>query len=128
LIDSDSKPYSRALDGEYAQAFAGRHPMELVRTELKEQRVLSAAESVAAPDGKMVTVAGLVITRQRPGNGTIIYVTVEGETKPCGRGDPREGLRGAPRAAASYRRAKIRGRVVSDGAARNVSSHVVEHC
>lgn len=43
--------------------------------------LLTCAELAATPSGRWVTVAGLVITRQRPGTASgVIFVTLEDET------------------------------------------------
>jgi len=68
------------LDAHYAGAFAGQHPMGLVRARLSERGILSASALKGMSPEQNVTVAGLVITRQRPGEGRIIYVTLEDET------------------------------------------------
>jgi error-prone DNA polymerase len=56
------------------------HPLALVREELRRRRFLSAAEVTLRPVGERVRVAGLVLIRQRPGNGRAVFVTLEDET------------------------------------------------
>jgi error-prone DNA polymerase len=59
----------------------GRHPLALLREGLAADRVLSAAELDLAPNGAMVRVAGLVITRQRPMTASgVTFVTLEDES------------------------------------------------
>ncbi|MBK6674530.1 MAG: error-prone DNA polymerase [Proteobacteria bacterium] len=59
----------------------GRHPLALLREQLSAARVLSAQELDLAPDGAMVRVAGLVITRQRPMTASgVTFVTLEDES------------------------------------------------
>jgi error-prone DNA polymerase len=59
----------------------GPHPMAYRRDELRQQGVLSAIELKEIPHGKIATVAGCVITRQRPGTAKgIIFMTLEDET------------------------------------------------
>jgi error-prone DNA polymerase len=69
-----------SLDARYAGAFPGAHPMSLARAELRRRGILCSADVRAVEAGARVTIAGLVITRQRPGEGKIIYVTLEDET------------------------------------------------
>ena len=45
----------------------GPHVMAHLRSALRRRGVLSAAELRAAPNGRPVRTAGLVIVRQRPG-------------------------------------------------------------
>ena len=56
------------------------HPLALIREPLTRRRILSAAEVALRPAGVRVQVAGLVVIRQRPGNGRAIFVTLEDET------------------------------------------------
>lgn len=57
------------------------HPMKFLRQRLQERRVVSTWELAAWPNGKCVSVAGLVLMRQRPGTAKgITFVTVEDET------------------------------------------------
>jgi len=59
----------------------GPHPMAYRRDALRAQGVKSAMELRSLPHGKEVTVAGCVITRQRPGTAKgIIFMTLEDET------------------------------------------------
>lgn len=62
----------------------GPHPMFYRRQELKAQSVKSSIELKRIPNGKQATVAGCVITRQRPGTAKgIIFMTLEDETGTC---------------------------------------------
>jgi error-prone DNA polymerase len=79
----------RAMDsGERLQAdYAGMgltigpHPMALRRSELALRGVLRAADLPRARDGRRVRVAGMVITRQRPGTAKgFVFLTLEDET------------------------------------------------
>ncbi len=56
------------------------HPLALLRPELRQRRFLSAAEIALRPPGALVRAAGLVLIRQRPGNGRAVFVTLEDET------------------------------------------------
>jgi error-prone DNA polymerase len=59
----------------------GPHPMALRRDELALRGVLRAADLPAARDGRRVRVAGMVITRQRPGTAKgFVFLTLEDET------------------------------------------------
>jgi len=59
----------------------GRHPLALLRERLAAEGILPAAALGAARAGECVTIAGIVITRQRPGSaGGVTFVTVEDET------------------------------------------------
>ncbi len=53
------------------------HPMALLRPLLPQ--VLPCARLREAKDGMRVTVAGIVLIRQRPGKGTAIFITIEDE-------------------------------------------------
>jgi error-prone DNA polymerase len=57
------------------------HPLALLRARLREQGILPAAALAALPDGKRVTLAGLVLIRQRPGTASgVVFATIEDET------------------------------------------------
>jgi error-prone DNA polymerase len=56
------------------------HPMALLRPLYARNKVLSTAEATSSRDGTFVRVAGVVLIRQRPGQGTAIFVTLEDET------------------------------------------------
>src|SRR3546814_17291629 len=56
------------------------HPMTFLRDHLREQRILSCAETQEAKSGAKVRSAGVVLIRQRPGKGNAIFVTLEDET------------------------------------------------
>ncbi|MGB7219083.1 MAG: error-prone DNA polymerase [Vicinamibacterales bacterium] len=59
----------------------GRHPMALRREELAARGVLRAVDLRALRHGRRVRVAGLVITRQRPGTAKgFVFLTLEDET------------------------------------------------
>jgi error-prone DNA polymerase len=58
-----------------------RHPMSYLRDRLRSTGVFSAADLGSAKDGSWVTVAGVVIVRQRPGTAQgFLFVTLEDET------------------------------------------------
>ncbi|MBC2665456.1 error-prone DNA polymerase [Novosphingobium flavum] len=56
------------------------HPMQFLRESLAREGVLACADANAAPDGRKVRVAGVVLTRQRPGKGNAVFITIEDET------------------------------------------------
>jgi error-prone DNA polymerase len=56
------------------------HPMAMLRDRFRAERILSASEATALRDGAKARTAGLVLVRQRPGNGNAIFVTLEDET------------------------------------------------
>ncbi|HEX7062606.1 MAG TPA: error-prone DNA polymerase [Woeseiaceae bacterium] len=59
----------------------GRHPVALLRPRLHRERYLPAARLSALPSGARVRVAGLVITKQRPGTSSgVTFITLEDET------------------------------------------------
>jgi error-prone DNA polymerase len=59
----------------------GPHPMFYRREEMRSMNIKSAAELRETKHGKRVTVAGAVITRQRPGTASgLIFLTMEDET------------------------------------------------
>ena len=59
----------------------GPHPMALHRNDLALRGVLRATDLPQAKDGRRVRVAGMVITRQRPGTAKgFVFLTLEDET------------------------------------------------
>ncbi|OJY89355.1 MAG: error-prone DNA polymerase [Sphingobacteriales bacterium 44-15] len=57
------------------------HPVQFVRKQLSNNRIVSTAELSHLPDGAFVKVAGLVLVRQRPGTASgICFITIEDET------------------------------------------------
>jgi error-prone DNA polymerase len=59
----------------------GRHPMALRREDLAMRGVLRASDLRIARQGRRVRVAGMVITRQRPGTAKgFVFLTLEDET------------------------------------------------
>jgi error-prone DNA polymerase len=58
-----------------------RHPVALLRGTLAKRGVIPNHELWEQPDGRSVTAAGLVITRQRPGSASgVTFVTLEDES------------------------------------------------
>jgi error-prone DNA polymerase len=59
----------------------GRHPMALRRDELAMRGVLRASDLHTVRQGRRIRVAGMVITRQRPGTAKgFVFLTLEDET------------------------------------------------
>jgi error-prone DNA polymerase len=59
----------------------GRHPMALRRDDLAARGVMRAGDLRLARQGRRVRVAGMVITRQRPGTAKgFVFLTLEDET------------------------------------------------
>lgn len=59
----------------------GRHPLALLRQRLNKYRYVSANRLPDLAPGKQIRVAGLVVTKQRPGTASgVIFVTLEDET------------------------------------------------
>jgi error-prone DNA polymerase len=57
------------------------HPVSFLRAALQANNILSCEEMDAAPNGRIVSVAGLVLVRQRPGTASgVIFETLEDET------------------------------------------------
>ncbi len=58
-----------------------QHPVAFLRSDLARQQILPCRDLLAAPDGQRLTVAGLVLVRQRPGTATgVVFITIEDET------------------------------------------------
>ncbi|MDE2865401.1 MAG: error-prone DNA polymerase, partial [Gemmatimonadota bacterium] len=57
-----------------------QHPVALLRGRLSERGVLPAKGLERLSDGDRTVVAGIVLTRQRPGKGIVMFVTLEDET------------------------------------------------
>ncbi len=110
------------MDYHYTGASPGRHPIALRRAALERAGVLSAREFREIPSPpRRAAVAGLVITRQRPDARGFVFLTLEDET----------GHVDVAVAPAVFRRFQhvirfapallVRGRVVAEGAVRNVA-------
>jgi len=56
------------------------HPLALLRERLRARGLRSAAEVGHCAPGQVVRAAGLVLIRQRPGQGKAVFVTLEDET------------------------------------------------
>jgi error-prone DNA polymerase len=59
----------------------GRHPLALLRTHLKNRRLITAQELLEVRHGGTARIAGLVTCRQRPDTASgVVFVTLEDET------------------------------------------------
>ncbi|MGH8503158.1 MAG: error-prone DNA polymerase [Gammaproteobacteria bacterium] len=58
----------------------GRHPLALLRERLTALGIRRASELWAVRNGAITSVAGLPISRQRPGSAEVIFVTLEDES------------------------------------------------
>jgi error-prone DNA polymerase len=57
------------------------HPMCHLRARMDERGVVTTASLVDVPQGRFVRIAGLVLTRQRPGTASgVVFITLEDET------------------------------------------------
>ena len=57
------------------------HPVSLVRNTLRKKRMISAQDLTTYPVDRRVSIAGLVLVRQRPGTASgVIFATLEDET------------------------------------------------
>ncbi len=57
------------------------HPMQFLREEFKQARVLSCNDVRTLKDGARVAVAGVILVRQRPGSAKgVVFMTIEDET------------------------------------------------
>jgi error-prone DNA polymerase len=69
-----------AADYQTTRLSLNGHPMQFLRELFASEGVLSCAEIDAARHGSRVKTAGVVLTRQRPGKGNAIFITIEDET------------------------------------------------
>jgi error-prone DNA polymerase len=59
----------------------GRHPLALLRERLDHYRYVSAGHLKELSSGQRISIAGLVITKQRPGTASgVTFITLEDET------------------------------------------------
>jgi error-prone DNA polymerase len=56
------------------------HPLAFLRTELERRGIVPHEQLTSMRSGERVTVAGLVLVRQRPGTTNVIFMTLEDET------------------------------------------------
>jgi error-prone DNA polymerase len=69
------------LDYDRVRLSIDDHPLRHVRAELESRSIITAAELAQRQTGSRVTVAGLVLARQRPGTASgVVFLTLEDET------------------------------------------------
>jgi error-prone DNA polymerase len=57
------------------------HPLQFLRPELDDMRIVKCADLASIHDGRNVEVAGVILVRQRPGSAKgVLFVTIEDET------------------------------------------------
>jgi error-prone DNA polymerase len=56
------------------------HPVSFLRADLDARGILANERLSGIPNGRRVTIAGIVLVRQRPGIGNAIFMTLEDET------------------------------------------------
>ncbi len=59
------------------------YPMQFLREIFRSERIVSCAEIAAGADGQSARCAGVVLVRQRPGEGKAIFITLSDETGIC---------------------------------------------
>ncbi len=82
-VSLPTMPMSQEVTIDYRTAGLSlkRHPVALIRQQLKQMRVTPAADLSTMTHGKWVRVAGLVLIRQRPGTASgIVFETLEDES------------------------------------------------
>ncbi len=107
------------------------HPVSFIREQLSRMGAMTAAQvkdSKGAPTGRLVTVAGIVLFRQRPGTAKgVMFMTIEDET---GRVDliVRPSVYERCRSAAVYAKlVRVRGKVERQGQVIHVLAHQLEN-
>ncbi|MCW5655590.1 error-prone DNA polymerase [Hydrogenophaga sp.] len=76
-------PEGEAIVWDYASTglTLRRHPLALLRAELAQRRLMSAAQLRDAPNGRLVRHCGIVTLRQQPGTSSgVVFVSLEDET------------------------------------------------
>jgi error-prone DNA polymerase len=59
-----------------------QHPLAILRADLIQRRMVPCAELRRARDGRRLTVAGLLLVRQKPGSAKgVMFITLEDETE-----------------------------------------------
>ncbi len=81
LLRAPSEGQDLVADYQSLGLTLGRHPLSLLRERLRRKRYLCAADLKPQLNGRNVLLAGLVITKQRPGSASgVTFVTLEDET------------------------------------------------
>ncbi len=73
-------PEEVVADYQTARLSLKGHPMQFLREALAREGICTCAEANLTRDGRKVSVAGVVLTRQRPGKGNAVFITIEDET------------------------------------------------
>ncbi len=81
LLKKPTEGQDIVADYQHLGLTLGRHPLHLLRHRLARYRYLQASELPQLRTGTKVHVAGIVITKQRPGTASgVTFVTLEDET------------------------------------------------
>jgi error-prone DNA polymerase len=56
------------------------YPMQFLRAHYAREKILSCAQALAVKDGTFIRAAGIVLVRQRPGEGNAVFITLSDET------------------------------------------------
>lgn len=68
-------------DYRYLSLSLKAHPVSFLREELKTMGITRSVDLLTVPNGKRVTIGGIVLVRQRPGSASgVIFMTLEDET------------------------------------------------
>jgi error-prone DNA polymerase len=80
--DLPAMPLGEHVTADYqtARLSLKSHPMQVLRPVFQREGILTCAETTAARNGQRVRTAGIVLVRQRPGEGKAIFITLEDET------------------------------------------------
>jgi error-prone DNA polymerase len=82
-VSLPTMPILREVTTDYQTAGLSlkRHPVALIRSQLNELKITTAAQLSQMPSGRWVKVAGIVLIRQRPATASgIVFETLEDET------------------------------------------------
>jgi error-prone DNA polymerase len=103
------------------------HPMELLRPKLPGIVAHAGLAQVGASAGRRVVVAGLVITRQRPGTASgVVFITLEDETGVANVVVWKTVYAAFRKAVVTGRLLRVTGRVERDGAVLHVIAEGIE--
>jgi error-prone DNA polymerase len=82
VVLPDMMPGEQVIeDYRYLSLSLKAHPVSFLRAEFSQMRIVRNVDLMTIPGGRMVTVAGLVLVRQRPGSANgVIFMTLEDET------------------------------------------------
>jgi error-prone DNA polymerase len=81
LLGTPTEAQSIVADMAAVGLTLGRHPLALLREQLRAEGLSCMAEVAQLPPGQWVRTAGLVLVRQRPGSAAgVTFVTLEDET------------------------------------------------